>query len=265
VRVDFALILVVLSALTGLIWLVDHLFFAKARQLRAAQAVAGNAVSEPVIVEYARSFFPVILAVLLIRSFLGEPFRIPSSSMMPTLLIGDFILVNKFSYGLRLPVLNTKVVELGEPKRGDVVVFRPPHHPDQDWIKRIIGLPGDRIGYHNKQIFVNGEPVPMQPAGIYIGVGRGRDHTGAQMLRETLDGREHVLLHRDHRSRGDGDFEVPAGHYFVMGDNRDNSEDGRFWGFVPEDQLVGRAFAIWMNWDSQAGGVDFSRIGTVIK
>ncbi len=263
-RVDFALILVLLSALTGLIWLLDHLLFAKARQQRAA-AAPDNAISEPVIVEYARSFFPVIFAVLLIRSFLGEPFRIPSSSMMPTLLIGDFILVNKFSYGLRLPVLNTKIVELGEPKRGDVVVFRPPHHPDQDWIKRVIGLPGDQIGYHNKQIYVNGEPVPMQPAGIYIGVGQGRDHTGFAMLRETLGGREHRALHRDHRSRGDGEFQVPPGHYFVMGDNRDNSEDGRFWGFVPEQNLVGRAFAIWMNWDGQAGGVDFSRLGTVIE
>jgi len=265
VRVDFALILVLLSVLTGLIWLLDHLFFAKPRRQRAAIAMADNAPAEPVIVEYARSFFPVIFAVLLIRSFLGEPFRIPSSSMMPTLLIGDFILVNKFTYGLRLPVLNTKFIALGEPKRGDVVVFRPPHHPDQDWIKRVIGLPGDRIGYHNKQITVNGEPVPMQPVGIYIGVGQGRDHTGAKMLRETLADHEHLLLHRDQRSRGDGEFEVPPGHYFVMGDNRDNSEDGRFWGFVPEDHLVGRAFAIWMNWDNQAGGVDFSRLGTVIK
>jgi len=263
VKIDFALILTVLSAATGLVWLLDALVLSKRRAARAAAAAsAPHAPPVPLAVEYARSFFPVIFAVLLIRSFLGEPFRIPSSSMMPTLLIGDFILVNKFAYGLRLPVANTKVVEIGEPQRGDVVVFRPPHHPDQDWIKRVVGLPGDHIEYRNKQVFVNGEAVAQTPNGMYIGEGSGRDSTGAQLLGETLGTHRHRILHRDNYSRGDGAFDVPKGHYFVMGDNRDNSEDGRFWGFVPESNLVGRAFAIWMSWD---GGIAFSRIGNVIE
>ena len=267
-KIDFALILTALSALTGVIWLVDSLVFAKARKARAAAAAGVNEVPVPLVVEYARSFFPVIFAVLLIRSFLGEPFRIPSSSMMPTLLIGDFILVNKFAYGLRLPVLNRKIVHTGEPERGDVVVFRYPGRTPadpmrgEDFIKRVVGLPGDHVEYRDKQIFVNGEAVAQTPDGMYIGERSGRDSTGARLLDETLGTHRHRILHMDNYSRGNGVFEVPAGHYFVMGDNRDNSDDGRFWGFVPEGNLVGRAFAIWMSWD---GGPVFSRIGTVIE
>jgi signal peptidase I len=262
---DFAAILVGLTALTGGIWLLDHLLFAKGREERAV--LVGAEKKEPLLVEYARSFFPVILIVLLVRSFLAEPFRIPSSSMMPTLLIGDFILVNKFSYGLRLPVLDTKIVPVGEPARGDVVVFRYPKNPSQDYIKRVIGLPGDEVVYRNKALFVNGEPVPTESLGRYIGEGSGRDMTGAELKREDLSGTSHEILQRTAAyfvPQGEGAWTVPEGHYFVMGDNRDNSEDSRYWGFVPEGHLVGKAFLIWMNWDSRNGGIDFGRLGTVI-
>lgn len=273
---DFTLFLVLATALSGAVWALDRLFFAKHRAPAAgvtapAEGEAPSGTGEPVPVEYARSFFPVLLLVLLIRSFLGEPFKIPSSSMMPTLLIGDFVLVNKFSYGLRLPVLHTKILDTGSPQRGDVMVFRfPGRGPDDpqkgvDYIKRVVGLPGDVIEYRDKQIFVNGEAVPLVPDGVFVGVGQGRGETGDRLLTETLGTHTHQILHRDPESRGSGRFEVPTGHYFVMGDNRDNSLDGRFWGFVPDENLVGRAVLIWMNFDSRAGGVDFSRIGTVIK
>jgi signal peptidase I len=258
VSVDFAAILVSLAALTGVIWLVDALFFARERR------AAGPTAREPVIVEYARSFFPVIFIVLLIRSFLAEPFRIPSSSMMPTLLIGDFILVNKFAYGLKLPVVDYKFIPVGEPARGDVAVFRYPRDPSQDYIKRVVGLPGDEIAYKGKKLFVNGDEVEVESDGRYIGTGRGRDHTGAEIRRERLGEVEHQILLKPQLFFGgmlEGSWQVPEGHYFVMGDNRDNSEDSRVWGFVPEQNLVGRAFLIWMNWD---GGIDVGRLGTVI-
>jgi signal peptidase I len=187
--------------------------------------------------------------------------------MMPTLLIGDFILVNKFAYGLRLPVLDTKIVPVGEPQRGDVVVFRYPKNPAQDYIKRVVGLPGDEVAYRNKTLFVNGEPVAMQSLGRYIGAGSGRDMTGAELKQEDLPGASHQILQRSTAyfvPQGEGVWEVPEGHYFVMGDNRDNSEDSRYWGFVPEANLVGKAFLIWMNWDGRNGGIDFGRLGTVI-
>ena len=269
IKLDFALILVSLSAVTGVIWAIDHLLFAKARATRS-----GDAGKEPLLVEYSRSFFPVIFIVLIIRSFIAEPFRIPSSSMMPSLLIGDFILVNKFSYGLRVPVLNREFVAIGKPKRGDVVVFKYPGKfagdpmAGTDYIKRVIGLPGDTISYVDKVVHINGEPVPQVQVGRYEGVGQGNGMTGALRSIERLPGREHEILQDPYAMRplplGDT-WVVPEGGYLVLGDNRDNSEDSRYWGMVPEANLVGRAFFIWMNWDSQNGGVDFGRIGSVIR
>ncbi|MCE7032435.1 signal peptidase I [Lysobacter sp. GX 14042] len=258
----FEIALVALTLLSGLVWLLDRLVLARRR---AAHQGLLDDDAEPWYVDYSKAFFPVLLAVLVLRSFVAEPFRIPSNSMMPTLLTGDFILVNKFAYGLRLPVTNDKFLAIGEPARGDVVVFRPPHLPQQDWIKRVIGLPGDRIGYRDNQVFINGEPMQYQPEGIYEGRGNGTEMTGAELLTELLPGRPHQVLERTglpFRDPGEGEWTVPPGHYFVMGDNRDNSEDGRYWGYLPEENLRGRAFLIWMNID---GGVDFSRIGERIR
>jgi signal peptidase I len=259
---DFAALLVGLSALTGVIWGIDALFFAKARQKAAEGRSEG--VAEPVVVEYARSFFPVIVIVLIFRSFLAEPFKIPSGSMMPTLLVGDFILVNKFAYGLRLPVLDTKILAIGEPNRGDVVVFRYPVDPRQDYIKRVIGLPGDEITYRGKKVFINGTEVAQTYMGTFVGAGaEGRNMTGADIKLEKLPEIEHEILQIPNLDRGkEGVYKVPAGQYFVMGDNRDNSQDSRYWGFVPEQNLVGRAFVIWFNWTD---GPQFKRIGTLIK
>jgi signal peptidase I len=219
---------------------------------------------EPLLVEYARSFFPIILIVLLLRSFLMEPFRIPSGSMMPTLLVGDFILVNKYTYGIRLPVVNKKIVEMGEPQRGDVVVFRYPKDPSVDYIKRVVGLPGDRIGYVQKQVYVNGKPVEQQFKDSYTGVGAGLSMSGAELRSERLGDATHDILIVPNQPSVEGEVQVPAGHYFVMGDNRDNSNDSRFWGFVPEENLVGKAFMIWMSWDSANGGVGWNRIGSSV-
>ncbi|MFT4178053.1 MAG: signal peptidase I [Thermomonas sp.] len=257
----FETILVVLTAFTGLVWLLDKLFFAKRRAQAAGLLDEGK---EPVVVDYAKAFFPILALVLGLRSFVAEPFRIPSSSMMPTLLIGDFILVNKFAYGLRWPITNKKFLANGEPARGDVVVFRPPHQPRQDWIKRVIGVPGDTIGYHDHKVTVNGQALPYRVEGIYSGVGQGVDATGSERLTEGLPGRPHYVLERGY-SAAEGDWTVPEGHYFVMGDNRGNSEDSRFWGFLPEANLRGKAILIWMNFDRHADDwVDTSRIGTRI-
>lgn len=256
---NFSAFLVLATALTGVIWLIDHLTFGRRRKAEGRK--------EPLLVEYARSFFPVLLIVLVLRSFLAEPFRIPSNSMMPTLLTGDFILVNKFGYGIRLPVTDTKVIALGEPERGDVVVFRYPENPREDYIKRVVGLPGDVVEYRNKVLRVNGEFVAAVREGAYVGVGSGREMTGAETFSEQLGEVNHKILIDPRVQRGsvgEGSWTVPDGHYFVMGDNRDNSLDSRYWGFVPEKNLVGKAFFIWMNWDGKNGGIDFSRLGTVI-
>jgi len=258
----FEIALVVLTLVTGLVWLLEKLVLARHRT--AHQGLLDDD-AEPWYVDYSKAFFPVLLAVLVLRSFIAEPFRIPSNSMMPTLLTGDFILVNKFAYGLRWPIINKKFVDLGAPERGDVVVFHPPHHPGQDWIKRVVGLPGDRVGYYDNRVHINGEPVGYDSLGTYQGYDSGIGMSGAEELREQLPGRPHLVLERTgmpFRDPGEGEWLVPPGHYFVMGDNRDNSEDSRYWGFLPEQNLRGKAFLIWMNID---GGIDFSRIGQSIE
>ena len=253
---DFSFFLVVATFVTGAVWGGFLLM------LKAQGKEAPPPDKEPILVEYARSFFPIVLIVLLLRSFLVEPFRIPSGSMLPTLLAGDFILVNKFTYGLRLPVLNTKFVEMGQPARGDIVVFRFPKDPTVDYIKRIVGLPGDRIAYYHKQVFLNGEPVAQTALGEY----EGAQGNGETLVSEELGSVTHdILVHGGAPSAREGEFTVPAGQYFVMGDNRDNSNDSRYWGAVPEGNLVGRAFFIWMSWDSGKPGIAFNRIGTALK
>ncbi len=268
---DFALLLLLLSLATGSIWLLDVFLMRPKRTAAAGQA------KEPWWVEYSKSFFPVILAVFLLRSFLVEPFRIPSGSMIPTLLVGDFILVNKFAYGIRLPVLDKKIIQIGNPQRGDVMVFRYPENPSQDFIKRVIGLPGDTIEYRDKQLFINGVAQKQQLEGEYNYWESGMFmHT--ERYSEKLDGHTHpILLNPDMPGMrlGDvGDFpgrnncsytekevrcKVPPGNYFMMGDNRDNSRDSRYWGFVPDSAIVGKAFAIWMNFGN------LKRIGTSIN
>lgn len=184
---------------------------------------------------------------------------------MPTLLVGDFILVNKYAYGVRLPVINTKIIGISEPSRGDVVVFRYPKDPSTDYIKRVIGLPGDRISYIKKQLYINGKAMPVEDKEIYQGVGSGIGMSGAHVKQETLDNVQHDILVDRRRQNINNEFIVPEGHYFVMGDNRDNSNDSRYWGTVPEENLVGKAFLIWMNWDSANGGISWDRIGNSIK
>lgn len=275
---DFPLLLVLLTLFTGVVWLLDIVLL-RARRLQALaamDAVSGGAseemraaaTKEPWLVEMSRTFFPIILLVLVVRSFIVEPFRIPSGSMMPTLLVGDFILVNKFAYGLRLPVLNSKIIETGEPKRGEVFVFRYPENPKVDYIKRVIGVPGDHIVYRNKQLTINGQPATQEYLDTYVGVGGGLTSTGARRLQENLLGIKHNILVMPERNVFGGDFEyvVPEGQYFAMGDNRDNSRDSRAWGTVPEANLVGKAFMIWMNWDWDASSlVDWKRLGNSIN
>jgi len=248
------------SLVTGLVWLVYRL-------------VKGKTSDKlPTTVEYARSFFPIFLIVLLLRAFLVEPFRIPSGSMMPTLLVGDFILVNKFTYGIRLPVTKTKLIELGTPERGDIVVFRWPVNPRLDYIKRVAALPGDRVAYRNKTLVINGKPVPIAPVGQYQPEGSGMRALGSIEGRESLGEMEHSVLINPlapdlSPSCGflaNREVSVPEGHFLMVGDNRDDSNDGRCWGFVPEENLVGKAFFIWMSWDWQRSGfLAFSRIGPI--
>ncbi len=264
-NIDFALVLVVLTALTGFIWLVDSLLFRQNRMDRSVQKSI-EAPREPVIVEYSRSLFPVLLIVLLFRSFLFEPFKIPSGSMIPTLLVGDFIVVKKFSYGIRLPVLNKKVINIGSPQRGEVVVFRYPKDPSVNFIKRAVGLPGDTITYRDKQLFVNGEKVEEVSMGRFKSsdIKCSTPAVDAVLFDEQLGGVDHeILLHQRSRSHN-GQWVVPAGHYFMMGDNRDRSNDSRAWGFVPEENLLGRAIGIWLNFDFEKGCADLSRVGNGI-
>ena len=268
-NIDFALILVLLTFISGTIWLVDSIFFAPGRRALQKKAVTGDSESEtvqtPILVDYAKSFFPIFLFVLILRSFIVEPFRIPSASMMPTLLIGDFILVNKYDYGIRLPVINTKIIDIGYPQRGDIVVFRYPEDPSIPFIKRIIGLPGDHISYYDKTLFINEKPMKQTIIGDYKAVGSGIIMDGASLRSEDLQTRSHLLLIDPDRFSREVEGTVPEGYYFVLGDNRDNSKDSRYWGFVPDENLIGRAFMIWMNWDLKNGGIEWNRIGTILQ
>lgn len=271
---DFPTILFLATLVTGGIWAVDAFFFAPRRSAAAMDAGAdehksghdqARVAKEPLIVEYSRSFFPVILVVLLLRSFLLEPFRIPSGSMMPTLLAGDFILVNKYAYGIRLPVINRKIFEIDSPSHGDVVVFRYPKDPSTDYIKRVIGLPGDHIEYKDKMLYINGKRLEYRKVGEYIGTGDAASMTGARVSAENFGDVEHEILtdprsfHYAYACMRNNQIVVPEGQYFVMGDNRDHSNDSRFWCTVPDENLVGKAFMIWMNWGL------WDRIGNSIK
>ena len=300
----FSIILVIITLFSGIIWLVDVLFFAPKRRESLALAKASQAnlteeaeyqiIRESTIVETAHSIFPVIAFVLILRSFIYEPFQIPSGSMMPTLLVGDFILVEKFSYGLKDPVWRNKLIETGEPKRGDVIVFKYPENPTIDYIKRVVGLPGDRIIYRNKQLMIQSAcgveqtdcPEPQVIARTEVNRGE-YNQDGVPLLRYTEQlgevthdilinpGRPDMLAYfKREGNLPAGEFLVPEGHYFAMGDNRDNSTDSRFWGFVPEENLVGKAVAIWISFEfdrSKAGfipswvpsGVRFERVGGI--
>ncbi|UGB39750.1 signal peptidase I [Frateuria soli] len=301
---DFSAILLALTVLFGVVWGLDRLFLYNKRKARLD--AAGEEYRDPVPVDWARSLFPVVLVVLVLRSFVAEPFRIPSGSMMPTLDVGDFILVNKFAYGLRMPAFNNKFLDLGEPKRGDVVVFRFPGYlcrdengqwvrsgdiscsdphapvPNQNWIKRVIGLPGDTISSHGDQLLINGEPVPADLIGPFQGRANGdesrlmRDY-GATVWTEHLprsDGKgsiDHMIARMPAYSvplsipNDKVPAKVPPGCYIVMGDNRYNSTDSRWWGCLPEQNLAGKAFLIWLSWKgTHDGWIDFGRIGKII-
>lgn len=270
---DFALILFIALILTGAVALWDRLRGGGKKTNSGPQSIANDSntkefngkkkENQSIIVEYARAFFPVILLVFVLRSFVVEPFRIPSGSMLPTLYIGDFILVDKFRYGIRLPIVNFRVFATGSPRRGEVMVFRYPHDDSTNFIKRVIGLPGDEIIYDQKQLFINGIPAEQIETDSY------KLETSIQELdvteySEVVGKSTHNILNDRGRSSRSMKISVPDDSYFVMGDNRDHSNDSRFWGFVPEKNIVGRAFLIWFSWNSNNGGVNWSRIGHAI-
>ncbi len=267
---NFPLILFLALILTGAIALLDRVYLKKRRR---------EGEAEPWWVEYSKSFFPVILLVFVLRSFLVEPFKIPSSSMRPTLVVGDFILVNKYTYGIRLPIIEKKIIPINDPKRGDVIVFRYPLDPSLDYIKRVVGIPGDEVEYRGKQLFINGQKMDLAADGSYSYLEGGHSFITTERFKESLSGVPHAIARspemppvrlsgvRTFPGRENCDYnehgfrcKVPAGHYFMMGDNRDNSEDSRYWGFVPDDHIRGKAFFIWFNWDDLSSFA-FERIG----
>lgn len=259
-NVDFEQILFWATLLAGFIVLADLLFFARRRKRKLAQAFPAVARVEPKpshVIEYARAFFPILLIVFLLRSFLYEPFRIPSGSLEPTLLMGDFILANKFDYGLRIPVLRHKILNVGVPQRGDIIVFRWPPNPHYYFIKRVIGIPGDRIDYMNKTLIINGQEI-VQTSEPVIPTEKSVPRESGEMMhviekQEDLLGVKHNIYQEPTKiGYNFQNINVPEGMYMVMGDNRDDSADSRYWGFVPEENIVGKAVFIWMSWDSFA-------------
>jgi len=273
---DLELALLIGAFITGLVWLLDKLFLGDRRRKRALEKSYNSTHSseaveprskdyrEPWFLDLCKSFFPILLIVLILRSFVAEPFRIPSGSMMPTLLHGDFILVNKFTYGIRLPVLHEKIFSVGSPQRGDVAVFRFPKNPADDYIKRVIGLPGDHVAYRDKKLYINGKLMSQENSGVYQGEGANSVMNGASIIHENLENQPHKILLKKIGYSAPDEFTVPQNHYFVMGDNRDHSSDSRIWGFVPEDNLVGKAFLVWMNWDFAGKKFNFGRVGKKI-
>ncbi len=257
---DFSFVLVALALVTGLVWAADHWFFAARRARRGGKG-------EPLLVDYSRSFFPVIVVVLILRSFLYEPFRIPSDSMMPTLIQGDFIFVNKWRYGLRLPVVNWKVLPIGAPARGDVMVFRKPSDPSLVFIKRLVGLPGDTIRVVGSGVYVNGAPVAITAGQLYSGP-KSEQYPFTLVGEERLGVAVHGIMLDPARPSMEGEWRVPEGHYFMMGDNRNNSRDSRFAevGFVPAGNVIGKAEAIWLSFNPGPGSLlVWSRMGTGIR
>jgi signal peptidase I len=248
---NLALILTMLTLFSGAVVLVDRLFW------RRQSENGGGSRGRAALVEYSRSFFPVLLFVLVIRSFVFEPFRIPSGSMQPTLLQGDFIFVKKYSYGLRLPVTETKILDTGEPKRGDVIVFRLPSDPSINYIKRVVGLPGDEIVYERHRLTINGQPVSLEPD-------PAATPSDPKFIEQLGDHQHDILIRSASNSLRDGTYHVPEGHYFVMGDNRDNSRDSRYIGYIPEANLVGQAVRVWMNMDGMSWP-RWERIGAKIQ
>ncbi|MBA2656340.1 MAG: signal peptidase I [Tatlockia sp.] len=250
---NFALILVILSLVSGIIYLLDVIFWSKKR----------TADQKPnKLIEYSRSFFPVFFLVLLLRSFLMEPFRIPSGSLEPTLNVGDFVAVNKFSYGFRLPVWEKKVIPVSNPKTGQIVVFRWPPNPDFDYIKRTIGVPGDKISYHNKILTINGQEMKQTFLEYTTDESSGK---AVAKYQEDLNGVKHDIYIRPGVPSEDFEVVVPAGNYFMMGDNRDDSADSRFWGFVEDANLRGKALLVWMSWNGKTDSIRWSRIGHFIN
>lgn len=261
--INFPLILVLATGFTGLVWLLDVFVFRPGRERALEKAGDVNEQSrasilkEPLIIEYSVSFFPVLAIVLVLRSFLFEPFQIPTGSMIPTLEVGDFILVNKYTYGVRLPVIGTKVAEVNEPKNGEIMVFIPPHQ-DEYFIKRVVGIPGDRVRYQDKTLYINGERQnqafvsqipPVNPR--YL------------QYREKLGEIEHMIQRNPFRDTRVEEWVVPEGHYFMMGDNRDQSSDSRYWGLVSEENIVGRAVAVWLHKKPGLRLPEFSRNGWI--
>ena len=263
---NFELILFYAVVVTGIIYLIDYLFFEPKRKRQQRERGDKSSAKPTIIIDYARSFFPILLAVFILRSFLFEPFRIPSGSLEPTLFQGDFILVNKYDYGLRLPVIHTKLFGNNVPDRGDIIVFRWPPNTSIDFIKRVIGLPGDHISYIDKEIYINGKKIPQVFLQNSMAEGENDSTWEVQEKSEDLFGKMHkIFVDKQKTSQDYKDIVVPEGMYFVMGDNRDDSADSRYWGFVPEKNIIGKAVLIWMSVGDGKFGLRWNRMGTVIQ